>query len=289
MSDLQDRGLPLRFGIVTPPMWRTWDEILDLWTRAERVGFDLAFVTDHLQSDWQGDAGPTLEAMTLLAGLSREVPRIGIGTYVAGVTYRPPAVLAKQAVSVDHLSGGRMILGLGAAWNELEHAAYGIALPPIAERVGLVGETLEALRRFETEPRTTLDGRFLRMGDAPFEPKPVHGHLPILIGSTRPRMLRLAAGYADFVDLGDATPEAIRDVERRLGDACTEAGRDPAEIAWMHEVRAGADPADELRDRVAALAPLGVSVFLVNIWPRSDPAAVDRAGSALDGLRRQWA
>jgi len=268
-------------------MWRSWDDLLDLWTRAERAGFDLAFNTDHFQSDWEGDAGPTLEAWTMLAALAREVPRIQVGTYVNGITHRPVAILAKQTVTVDHLSGGRLILGLGAAWNEPEHAAYGIAFPPIGERVGLVEEALEAIRRLESEPRATFDGRFLQLRDAPFEPKPLKGHIPILIGSRRPRMLRLAARYADLVDLAEAGPEEIARIDTELATACAAAGRHPDAIAWTHEAIAGPDPAAELEARVAALAPLGVSVFLVNIWPRSDSRLVDRAGAALDRLRRR--
>ncbi len=286
--DLRDRGHPIRFGIVTPPMWRSWDELLDLWTRAERAGFDLAFGTDHFLSDWDGDGGPTLEAWTLLAALAREVPRIRIGSYVTGVTHRPVAVLAKQAVTVDHVSGGRLILGLGAAWNDEEHRAYGIPFPSTGERVGLVAEALEAIRRLETQDRTDLEGRFVRLRDAPFEPKPVQPHIPILIGSRRPRMLGLAGRHADLVDLAKSTPEQVVAVAERLADACAAAGREPDAIAWTHEAIAGADPARELEDRVAVCAPLGVSVFLVNIWPRADPREVDRAGLVLDRLRRRW-
>jgi alkanesulfonate monooxygenase SsuD/methylene tetrahydromethanopterin reductase-like flavin-dependent oxidoreductase (luciferase family) len=288
VTDIRDRGHPLRFGIVVPQMWRSWAELLALWARAERGGFDMGLIVDHFQSDWEGDTGPTLEAWTTLAALAREVPRIGLGTFVCGITHRHVAVLAKQAVTVDHLSDGRLILGLGAAWNEAEHAAYGLPFPPVADRVGLVGEALEALRRLETLPRTTLDGRYLRLRDAPFEPKPVHGRLPILIGSTRPRMLRLAARYASYVDLGEDDPNAIRRIGTSLAAGCEAEGRDPDSIAWTHEARAGGDPAAELAARVDALAPLGVSVFLVNIWPRTDPADVDRAAAAIEPLRRRW-
>lgn len=286
--DIRQRGHPIRFGIVTPPMWRTWGELLDLWTRAERAGFDLGFNTDHFLSDWDGDGGAVLEAWTMLAALAREVRRIRLGTYVTGITHRPLAVLAKQAVTVDHVSGGRLILGLGAAWNEAEHRAYGIPFPPIGDRVGLVGEALEALRRFETLDRTGLEGRYLTLHEAPFEPKPVQPHIPILIGSRRPRMLALAARYADLVDLADSGPGQVRALGERLAAACAAVGRDPDAIAWTHEAIAGADPAAELESRVAALAPLGVSVFLVNVWPRSDPGSVERAGQAIERLRSRW-
>jgi alkanesulfonate monooxygenase SsuD/methylene tetrahydromethanopterin reductase-like flavin-dependent oxidoreductase (luciferase family) len=289
IRDIRERGHALRFGIVTPQMWRSWDELLDIWTRAERAGYDVAFVIDHLQSDWNGDAGPMLEAWTLLAGLAREVPRLQVGTYVSGITYRHPAVLAKQAVSVDHVSGGRLVLGLGAASNAREHAAYGIPFPTIGDRVGLVGDTLEAFRLLETQARTSFEGRHLALHDAPFEPKPVRGHVPVLIGSTRPRMLRLAARNADLVDLADARPAEVERLAAQVASECAAVGRDPDAVALTHEAIAGADPAAELRERVAALAPLGVSVFLVNVWPRRDPDVVDRTGEAIGALRRRWA
>jgi alkanesulfonate monooxygenase SsuD/methylene tetrahydromethanopterin reductase-like flavin-dependent oxidoreductase (luciferase family) len=289
VTDIRDRGHRLRFGIVTPPMWRSWDELVDLWTRAERCGFDLAFNTDHFQSDWDGDTGPTLEAWTMLAALAVHVPRMQIGTYVTGITHRPVAVLAKQAVTVDHVSGGRLILGLGAAWNEPEHAAYGLQFPPIGDRVGLVEEALDAFRRLETEARVDFDGRYLTLRSAPFEPKPVGGRIPVLIGSRRPRMLRAAARSADFVDFSDAGAAEVVGIGEQLAANCAAIGRDPNEIAWMNELHPRSDPAAELTDAVEALAPLGVSVFLVNIWPRRDPSDVDRAAAALDGLRRRWA
>jgi alkanesulfonate monooxygenase SsuD/methylene tetrahydromethanopterin reductase-like flavin-dependent oxidoreductase (luciferase family) len=288
VRDIRDRGHALRFGFVTPQMWRTWDELVAIWTRAETAGFDLGFVVDHFVSDWDGEAGPVLEAWTLLAALAREVPRLELGTFVSSVTHRPPAVLAKAAVTVDHVSGGRVILGIGAGWNEREHAAYGIAFPPIAERVSRVEETLEALARLEREPNLTYEGTHLRLEAAPFEPKPVRGHLPILVGSTRPRMLRIAAPLADYVDVDVRRLDEIPDVGRRLSADAVAAGRDPDVIRWVSEVVPRADAVTELEDRVTSLAPIGVSVFLVNIWPRSDPAAIDRVGERLEGLRRRW-
>jgi len=259
-----------------------------IWRRAETAGFEIGFVVDHFESDWEGEAGPQLEAWTLLAGLAREVPRLELGTFVCSVTHRPLVMLLKQAVTVDHLSGGRVILGIGAGWNEREHSAYGIPFPPPGDRVGRVEETLEALFRIEREARVSYDGRHIQLVDAPFEPKPVRGHLPVLIGSSRPRMLRIAAQWADYVDLDIARPEMLADAGRRLSADALAAGRDPDEIRWVSEVVPRSDPAAELEERVAAVAPLGVSVFLVNFWPRSDPTQIERVGARLEGLRRRW-
>lgn len=240
--DIRGRHHPLRFGIVTPQMWRSWDELLDVWMRAARVGFDMAFVTDHFFSDWDGDSGPTLEAWTMLAALAQAVPRIRVGTYVTGITHRPVSVLAKQAVTIDHISGGRLILGLGAAWNEDEHRAYGIPFPSPADRVSLVADALAALELLESGDRTTYEGFRLRLQDAPFEPKPIGGHIPILIGSTRPRMMRLAVRYADLIDFGQASHQQVPELATAMDAACVAAGRDPDAVAWIHEGIAGADP-----------------------------------------------
>jgi alkanesulfonate monooxygenase SsuD/methylene tetrahydromethanopterin reductase-like flavin-dependent oxidoreductase (luciferase family) len=248
----------------------------------------MAFVVDHFQSDWNGDGGPVLEAWTLLAALAREVPRMELGPFVSGVTHRPPLVLAKQAVTLDHDSGGRAILGLGAAWHEAEHTALGIPFPPIGKRVGLVEETLEAMARLEREGRITYDGRHLRLVDAPFEPKPIRAHVPVLLGSTKPRMLRIAARWADYVDFPGRL-DAVREAGARLSADAISAGRDPDAIRWIFELQPRHDPVEEFRQRVAALAPLGVSVFLVNVWPSADPSIVENVGRQLEGLRRDWA
>jgi alkanesulfonate monooxygenase SsuD/methylene tetrahydromethanopterin reductase-like flavin-dependent oxidoreductase (luciferase family) len=270
-------------------MWRSWEEVKDLWSRAEAAGWDAAFVVDHYMSDWEGEIGAQLEAFTLLAGLAREVPRIDLGVYVASVTHKPAAVLAKQAVTVDHLSDGRFIFGVGAGWNEREHEAYGIPFPSAAERVDLVGETLEAIRLLETNETTTYDTEHLALVDAPFEPKPVNGKMRILIGSRRPRMLGLLARYGDLWDSAGSAERVVAD-GAVLDAACVELGRDRDEIVWMHEEIARGEHAtvEGLKARVNKLTPLGVSFFLVNVWPRSDPSVIEELGHALTGLRREW-
>jgi alkanesulfonate monooxygenase SsuD/methylene tetrahydromethanopterin reductase-like flavin-dependent oxidoreductase (luciferase family) len=266
-------------------MWRSWDEILDLFQRAERSGFDAAFVTDHFLSDWDGEGGDVLEAWTMLAALAREVPRIQIGTYVTSMTHRHPAVLVKQAVTIDHLSDGRLILGVGAGWNDREHKAFGIPFPPPRDRVDLVGEALEAFRLLETEERPSYTGSHMSLVEAPFLPRPTQGHIPILIGSRGRRMMKLVARYADYWDL-DANEEEILELAAVVEEECRRIGRDPNEIMWMHEeIAKPGDPAADLRERVERLADVGVSFFLVNIWPRSDPALVGQVAAAFGSLR----
>jgi alkanesulfonate monooxygenase SsuD/methylene tetrahydromethanopterin reductase-like flavin-dependent oxidoreductase (luciferase family) len=267
-------------------MWRTWDEILDLFLLSERLGFDSAFLTDHFLSDWDGEGGEVLEAWTMLAALAREVPRIRIGTFVSSMTHRYPALLAKQAVTVDHLSGGRLILGVGAGWNEREHQAFGMRFPPPGERVDLFGEALEAIARLEREERSSYQGQHVVLDDTPFLPAPINGHIPVLVGSRGRRMLSHVARYADLWDLAKSSPSEIRRLASIVEEECDRIGRDPTEIVWMHEERAvEVDPGGDLRRRVELLAPLGVSYFLVNAWPKTSPELIERVGSVLDDLR----
>jgi alkanesulfonate monooxygenase SsuD/methylene tetrahydromethanopterin reductase-like flavin-dependent oxidoreductase (luciferase family) len=269
-------------------MWRSWDEMLDLWSRAESSGWDSAFMVDHFISDWDGEMGSNLEAFATLGALAREVGRIDLGVFVAGITHRPPMVLLKAATTLDQVSDGRFVFGLGAAWNEREHEAYGIPFPAPADRVGAVEETLAALRLLESQQRTDFDGDFLQLHDAPFEPKPVRGRLPVVVGSRRPRMLDVLARFGDYWD----TPESLEALVRTgaiLEASCRRHGRDPDDIVWMHEeVARGTHATPQgLRERVAALSAVGVSFFLVNVWPRSDPSVVEELGESLSEIREQ--
>jgi len=290
MTDIRDRGHQLRFGLVTPQMWRSWDDMLELWSRAEAAGWDAAFVVDHFISDWEGEMGANLEAFITLAALAREVDRIQLGVFVAGITHRPPMVLLKAATTLDNVSDGRFIFGIGAAWNEREHAAYDIPFPSPADRVGAVEETLTALRLLETQDRTDFAGDYLQLESAPFEPKPVGGRLPVAVGSRRPRMLDILSRFGDYWD----TPGSVEDVISTgeiLDASCRRNGRDPDDIVWMHEeiARDSHATGEGLADRVATLSAVGVSFFLVNIWPRSDPSVIERLGDGLERLRERMA
>ncbi|HEY2887885.1 MAG TPA: LLM class flavin-dependent oxidoreductase, partial [Candidatus Limnocylindrales bacterium] len=190
------------------------------------------------------------EAWTLLAALAERTSRIRLGILVTSNTFRHPAVLLKAAVNVDHISAGRLILGLGAGWHADEHRRYGIPLPEPAERVDRFAEAVELISLLMAHERTTYAGRFFQLDDAPLEPRPIQQpRIPILIAAHRPRMLRLAAAYADqwdtFAALPDtATDGVATDVAERiryLDDACRAIGRDPAEIrrsTWTHAASA---------------------------------------------------
>lgn len=289
MTDVRHRGHHIRFGITTPQMWRSSGELIELWLRAEAAGWDAAFVVDHFMSDWRGELGPNLEAFALLGGLARETTRIDVGVLVAGITHRPPMVLVKSAVTVDHLARGRFIFGVGAAWNEREHRAYGIPFPPPGERVSTVEETLEALRALEGQEATDFEGSHLSLDHAPFQPKPYRGRLPILIGSHRPRMLDVLARYGDYWDAPTRLDDLIA-AGTFLDQACARRGRDPDEIVWVHEEIGRGEHAtgEGLARRMATLAPIGVSTFLVNVWPGSDDSVIERLAEGFEALRTAY-
>jgi alkanesulfonate monooxygenase SsuD/methylene tetrahydromethanopterin reductase-like flavin-dependent oxidoreductase (luciferase family) len=199
-------------------------------------------------------------------------------------------VLLKAATSVDHISDGRFIFGVGAAWNEREHGAYGIPFPAPGDRVGAVDETLGALRLLETQERTDFAGQYLQLHDAPFEPKPVRGRLPVAVGSRRPRMLDILARHGDYWDAAGKL-DKVSGTGEILDRACRRHGRDPDAIVWMHEevARDAHATLEGLADRVDALSAAGVSFFLVNLWPRSDPVVIERLGAGFQELRERLA
>ena len=152
---------------------------------------------------------PTHECWGVLAGLAVAVPRVRLGSLVVGNTYRHPAVLANMAATVDHLSGGRLVLGMGAGWQVNEHEAYGIPLPPVPERLARLEEACEVVTSLMRRSRTTFEGRFYQLIDAPLEPRPVQSELPLLIGGGGEKVtLRIAARWADEWNTW-GTPEVL--------------------------------------------------------------------------------
>ena len=239
-----------RFGLFLSQANKSLSQVYDEFQMAEGLGFDHAWLVDHLV-DTDGPPGnPMLEAWTLLAALATRTSRIRLGVLVTSNTFRHPAVLLKAAVNIDHISSGRLTLGLGAGWHADEHRRYGIPLPEPAERVDRFAEAVELISLLMAHERTTYAGRFYQLDDAPLEPRPIQQPgIPILIAAHRPRMLRLAAAYADQWDTFAALPDTATDgVEtevaeriRYLDEACRAIGRDPAEIrrsTWTHAASA---------------------------------------------------
>jgi len=218
----------LTFGIQTIPN-KTWPELVDIWRRVESLGFDSVWLPDHFVPTFRRDL-PLMEAWTLLAGLATVTSRIRVGVLVSCNTFRHPALLAKEAVTVDHISGGRLELGIGAGWVEFEHEMFGIRYPDAPERVAMYGEAVQivdALLRYDV---TTFLGEHYNITEAPFRPGPVQQpRPPLTLAAHSPRMLRLIAPYADrWNSMG--SPTEMHERGARLDEACVATGRDPSQI-----------------------------------------------------------
>jgi F420-dependent oxidoreductase-like protein len=219
----------LRFGILTEPAL-PWPRLVEHWQEAEQLGFETGWVIDHFMSSGEREDKPYYEGWTLLAGLAAVTSRIRLGVMVTGNTYRNPALLAKQAVTVDHISDGRLELGLVAGWDEREHAAYGFDFPGPGERVDRFAEALEVLSRLQSSKRSDFDGRFYRLQDAPFEPKSLQSpRLPLMVGAKGSRMLALTARYADLWNTRKPADQA-GELCRQLDEQCRAIGRDPSTL-----------------------------------------------------------
>src|SRR5262249_12955682 len=181
----------------------TWPAVRRLWEHLDRTGWDGACLSDHFMPNTPARSGDTLECWTTLASLATAVPRMRVGTLVAGNTYRHPAVLAKMAANVDVVTGGRLICGIGAGWQENEHAAYGLPFYTVGERLARLDEACEVLKRLWTQPRAAFEGRYYQLQDAPLEPKPVQKPYPeLMIGGGGEKVtLRIAARHADHRDV----------------------------------------------------------------------------------------
>lgn len=284
----------LEFGLITPQHWRDWPELAELWDFAEETGWDSAWFMDHFISQGERDDGPCLEAWTALAAMAALHRRLQLGVYVSAVTHRAPAVLFKQALTVDQLSGGRLILAIGAGRNGREQAAMGFPAAAPRERFERVAETLELFRRFEQEERTTFEGRHYRIESFACLPKPVNGHIPLMIGTAGQRMLRLVARYADRWDTG-GSPDIVRERGAQLNRLCAQLGRDPAEIRWAIDNSSNPfgepiESVDAFRQHVAAYAEAGIRTFLFNVWQGGPtPVLTDIVERVIPELRQEFA
>ena len=217
----------------TPPE-KLFDRVVEQAQAAEAAGFRLVTVMDHLYQI--GGVGaidePMLEGWSTLAALARETSRVQLGTLVTGVTYRNPALLAKSATTLDTISGGRALLGLGAAWNDVEHAGYGYDFPPIRERMDRLEEALTIIRAMFTEERPSFHGTYYRIEEALNVPRPIQaGGPPILVGGGgEQRTLKIAARFADQTHWFPLGLEVLQRKTEILAGHCEAIGRDPATI-----------------------------------------------------------
>jgi F420-dependent oxidoreductase-like protein len=251
----------VRFALMSEPQQGlSYAEILELALTAEEAGFEAYFRSDHYAS-FPGESGrPTTDAWATLAGLARETTRINLGTLVSPVTFRLPGNFAKVVTTVAEMADGRLEVGLGAGWNELEHRQLGLEFPDTGTRFAMLEEQLAILHGLWTEPDGwSYEGRHWRLRDAMFHPKPValpgRRHPNLIIGGRGgPRMARLVARYADEFNLTSASVQTAEQSYARVREASREMGRDPDSITYsaMTGVLVGEDEAD-VRRRVGEL------------------------------------
>ena len=235
----------------------TWEDWKAIAGACEEHGIGSLFRSDHyLSVDDRRERG-SLDAWVTIAALAAITTELRLGTLVSPATFRHPAVLAKEVVTADHVSGGRVELGIGAGWWDREHEAYGFDLPPVGPRIDALEEQLELITRYWGEGPFNYEGRHYRAENLDALPKPVQKPRPPLIlgGSGGPRSLRLAAAFADEYNTVMSTPAEILDVRKRLDEACEAAERDPADLplSMMTGWLVGADR-DDLRHRAERLA-----------------------------------
>ncbi len=302
-------GRPLKVGFQLPEVEREvrWPEIAELARVGEAVGFDSVWVGDHLlyRSQALGTRGPW-EAWTTLAGLAAATNRITIGPLVACTGFHNPAMLAKMAATVDEISGGRLVLGLGAGWNETEFRAFGF---PFDQRVSRFEEAFTILRTLLREGRIDFQGTFYEARDCELLPRPARaGGPPLMIGSVGARMLSITMPHVDawnvwFADTGNR-PDGVPALRTLVDDACRAVGRDPAEVERTVAVlvrmpggvgRAQSDstavappvegPSDVIAEALRGFAREGIGHVQLVIDPIT-PASLEALGPVLELLDR---
>ncbi len=289
-------GRKIRFGVQTPPQYTTWTELLETWKLIDQLGYDTAWLFDHFLPIFRDPSGPCFEGWTTLGALVPQTTRVRVGILVTGNTYRHPAVLAKIGATIDHVSGGRLIMGLGAGWFELEHASYGIPFYTVAERIRRLGESAEIIKRLWTERKASFEGRFYTIRDARCEPKPLQQpRPPLMIGGAGEKLtLREVAKHADLWNTF-GSPELFRHKLDLLRSHCAAVGRDfnEIEISWLGRsaitasesekkafvtgiaqafrqdpLEAGAGllvgTAEEIKDRISRFIDIGVTHFILS-------------------------
>jgi F420-dependent oxidoreductase-like protein len=279
----------MRFSVWPSPQ-RPWHDVRTIVVHCDASGWDGAYFADHFMPDdptGQPKDGAMLECWSVLAALAAETHHVRLGSLVTGNLYRHPAVVANAAATIDHISDGRFVLGLGAGWQVNEHGAYGIDLLEVGPRLDRLEEACTVITSLLGQARTTFAGQSYQITDAPCDPKPVQARLPLLIGgSGEKRTMRIAATHADEWNAW-GTPEDFARRTPLLADHCAAVGRDPATVArstqalvylsnneeWLARFRndnSGASrllgtPA-EVVDQVAAYDAVGVDELIIPDW-----------------------
>jgi F420-dependent oxidoreductase-like protein len=277
---------PLRFGLKLSGQDTTVEALRTVWRIADESGFDHVWDFDHLAAIGEGGPDrPIFEGWTLQAAMAEATKRVRIGCLVTGNTYRNPALLAKEAVTVDHLSGGRLEFGIGAAWAEIEHQMYGF--DGLDHRVGRLSESLRIIKSLWTEERTNFDGRYYRMKDAIANPKPLQKpHPPIWIGASGEATLRLVARYADVWNAAAGDPAGTRKSVDMLEQACASIGRDPSEIRRSVQFDWDGRDRAQLLERCGVYLEQGITEQVIYVRGAEPLAQAHKVAEALPELRK---
>jgi F420-dependent oxidoreductase-like protein len=298
----------IRFGIQTPPQYTSWAELQETWKLIDELRYDTAWLFDHFLPIFRDPSGPCFEGWTALGALVPQTTHVRAGILVTGNTYRHPAVLAKIGATLDHVSGGRLIMGLGAGWYELEHASYGIPFYTVAERIRRLGEAAEIIKLLWTEKKATFEGRYYAIRDARCEPKPLQRpRPPLMIGGGGEKLTLLeVAKHADLWN-GFGSPDLFRHKLDLLRSHCASVGRDfnEIEVSWLGRaaitssesekqaflngaaqayrqdpVAAGAallvGTVEEIRDRIERFVDAGVTHFILSATAPFDHTLIRR-------------
>ena len=275
----------LRFGIKLS-QGATIDTLKHVWEIADEAGFDHCWIMDHFASLGPDDTQDIFEAWTMLAGMAALTTRVRIGCAVTGNAYRHPGVLAKMAVTVDHLSGGRLEFGIGAGWAQTEHVMLGLAYGTAGDRADRLKETLKIITSLWSEPTTTFDGKHYQLKDAIAEPKPVQRpHPPIWIGGMGPkRTLPLVAEYADVWNASGGEPAAVAEASATLDRQCADIDRDPTQIRRSVQLPFLDDP-DALLRTVEEFTQVGITEPLLILHGDNPVARAEKLAELLPRLR----
>jgi probable F420-dependent oxidoreductase len=291
----------MRVGVQLPEVEREvrWPELVAMARTAERVGFDSVWVGDHLlyREDGRPERGPW-EAWTQLAGLAAATERVRLGPLVACTAFHAPAMLAKQAATVDEISGGRLVLALGAGWNEPEFRAFGF---PFDHRASRFEESFDVIRRLVSGERVSLSGRYVEVDDAVLMPPPAR-RPTLMIGSTGERVLRAALPWVDawntWFDWFGNTPEGFARGNAQIDRLVEAAGRDPGEVERsaclmvamdsasgdrVQDADAPPVPASRIVDTVRAMGEAGADEVILVVDPITEPS-IETLGSELGSM-----
>jgi F420-dependent oxidoreductase-like protein len=272
-------GHPVRVGVKLSQQLCSIEQQRAVWRLADQAGFDHVWVFDHFNPIGGQDlAGDIWEGWTLMAAMAEATHTTRIGNMVTGNTYRHPGVLAKMAVTIDHLSGGRLEFGLGAGWAEVEHTMLGLEFPSTGERLRRLAEACTVIKKLWTEPRADYEGRYYTLRGALAEPKPVQTpYPPIWIGGGGERKtLRIVAEHADVWNFAGGPVETALQKVEVLKRHCADVGRDPAQIRLSTQIRYSADDPDASLKTIDDFVKVGFTEMVVIVGGANPVALAER-------------